>query len=81
MPNRKSHHSLQMKSFLKNLLTFCHSIVMFTDLWSPSSRAQEITYNISLGSADRRCSNYIWVINNFIAYQVVAYTRGLKVYF
>ena len=27
-------------------------------------------------SGDRRCSNYIWVINNFIAYQGVTYTRG-----
>ena len=30
-------------------------------------------------SADRQCSNYIWVINNFIDYYVVAYIRGLTV--
>ena len=27
-------------------------------------------------SADRRCSNYIWVINNFITYQGATYIRG-----
>ena len=30
-------------------------------------------------SADRRCSNYIWVINNLIAYKGVSYIRGLTV--
>ena len=34
----------------------------------------------SLNSADRRCSNYIWVINNFIAYQGASYISGLTVY-
>ena len=32
-------------------------------------------------SADRRCSNYIWVINNFIDYWCATYNRGLTVYF
>ena len=26
-----------------------------------------------------RCSNYIWVINSFIAYQGAAYIRGMTV--
>ena len=30
-------------------------------------------------SADRRCSNYIWVSNNFSAYQGSSYIRGLTV--
>ena len=30
-------------------------------------------------SADRRCSNYIWVINNLIAHKGVTYIRDLKV--
>ena len=30
-------------------------------------------------SADWWCSNYIWVINNFIAYEGVTYIRGLTV--
>ena len=29
--------------------------------------------------ADRRCSNYIWVIDNFIAYLVASYIRGFTV--
>ena len=33
----------------------------------------------SWSSADSRCSNYIWVINNFIAFLGVAYIRGLAV--
>ena len=32
------------------------------------------------GSADRHCSVYIWVINNFIAYWGAAYIRVLTVY-
>ena len=35
-------------------------------------------WRCSWSSADRRCSNYIWVINNFIAW-VVTYIRGLTV--
>ena len=31
-------------------------------------------------SADRRCSNYIWVINNLIAYKRASYIRDLTVY-
>ena len=32
-------------------------------------------------SADRRCSNYIWAINNFIAYQGGSYIRDFTVRF
>ena len=31
-------------------------------------------------STDRQCSNYIWVINNFITYQGASYITGLTVY-
>ena len=31
----------------------------------------------SWSSADRRCSNYIWVINNYIAHYGAIYIRGL----
>ena len=34
----------------------------------------------SWSSADRRCSNYIWVINNAIANWCVTYIRGLAVH-
>ena len=33
-------------------------------------------WRCSWSSADRRCSNYIWVINNFIAYLGATYIRG-----
>ena len=36
-------------------------------------------WRCSWSSADRRCSNYIWVINNFIAYEGATYTRGFTV--
>ena len=36
-------------------------------------------WRCSWSSADRRCSNYIWVINNFIAYQGATYIRDLTV--
>ena len=36
-------------------------------------------WRCSWSSADRRCSNYIWVITNFVAYQGATYIRGLTV--
>ena len=36
-------------------------------------------WRCSWSSADRWCSNYIWVINNFIAYYGATYIRGLMV--
>ena len=36
-------------------------------------------WRCSWSSAVRRCSNYIWVINNFIAYEGATYIRGLTV--
>ena len=33
----------------------------------------------SWSSADRRCSNYIWAINHFIAYRGAPYIRGFTV--
>ena len=36
-------------------------------------------WRCSWSSADRRCSNYIWVIKNFIAYQGATYIRGFTV--
>ena len=37
------------------------------------------SWRCSWSSADRRCSNYIWVIDNFIAYQGASYIRDLTV--
>ena len=36
-------------------------------------------WRCSWSSADRQCSNYIWVINNFIAYQGAPYIRCFTV--
>ena len=36
-------------------------------------------WRCSWSSADRRCSNYIWVTNNLIAYKGATYIRGLMV--
>ena len=36
-------------------------------------------WRCSWSSANRRCSNYIWVINNFIAYWGATYIRGFTV--
>ena len=41
------------------------------------SQALSQEWRCSWSSADRRCSNYIWVINNFVAYEGAAYFRGL----
>ena len=36
-------------------------------------------WRCSWSSANRRCSNYIWVINNIIAYKGATYIRGFTV--
>ena len=35
-------------------------------------------WRCSWSSSNRQCSNYIWVINDFIAYQGASYIRGLQ---
>ena len=37
-------------------------------------------WRCSWSSADRRCSNCIWVINNFITYEGATYIRGFTVF-
>ena len=37
-------------------------------------------WRCSWSSTDRRCSNYIWVIDNFIAFSGASYIRDLTVY-
>ena len=37
-------------------------------------------WRYSWSSADRRCSNYIWVINDYILYKGASYIRGFMVY-
>ena len=43
------------------------------------SRLLSQEWRCSWSSADRQCSNYIWVINNFVAYYGVSNIRGLMV--
>ena len=54
--------------------------------WVPSNlqyKPQQIpkllcfSSHLAVDFADRRCFNYIWVINNFISYQCATYIRGL----
>ena len=44
------------------------------------SQALSRKWRCSWSSADGRCSNYIWVINTFIAYCGATYIRGLTVH-
>ena len=44
-----------------------------------SSQVLSRSLRCSWSSADRRCSNYIWVIDNFIAYQDASYIGDLTV--
>ena len=56
------------------------SLLSLNDLW-PIHWRQVLSWEwrCSWSSADRRCSNYIWVINNFIANLGVAYIRDSTV--
>ena len=66
--SRKSHQIPKLKCLSSRLAgVFAQSIEARL---SPEWRC-------SWSSADRRCSNYIWVVNNFIAYKGATYLRGL----
>ena len=56
------------------LISYCSCLcpIHWSQVWSREWRC-------SWSSADRRCSNYIWVINNFIALSGAPYIRGLTV--
>ena len=45
------------------------------------SWVSSLEWRCSWSSADRRCSNYIWVINNLIDYKGAPYIRDLTVHF
>ena len=67
------------------LSCYFFSCYFFSVTFSPVTFFPTITKSLSSewrcswSSADRRCSNYIWVINNFIAYQGTTYVRGFTV--
>ena len=48
----------------------CRCPIHWSQVLSPEWRC-------SWSSADRRCSNYIWVINSYIAYYVASYIGGV----
>ena len=45
------------------------------------SQVLSLECRCSWSSADRRCSNYIWVIDNFIAHKGATYIRDLTVHY
>ena len=45
------------------------------------SQVLSLEWKCSWSSANRQCSNYIWVINNFIAFWGASYIRGFMVYY
>ena len=65
----------QNPNTLKILILSCGCLCRIS--WSQMLSRE---WRCSWSSADRRCSNYIWVIDNFIAYQGASYIRGLRYY-
>ena len=57
-------------------------LVLSCSCLCPIHRSQVLSWEWRCiwSSTDRRCSNYIWVINNFIAYKGVTDIRGLTVF-
>ena len=66
--SRTKSHNLNVSCILLQLSRSIH--------WS---QVLSWEWRCSWSSADRRCSNYIWVINNFIAYSGASYIRGFTV--
>ena len=65
----------------KHVLSFkCNDFFKMVNLNAISSSATlSREWRCSWSSADRRCSNYIWVMDNFIALQGASYIRDLTV--
>ena len=72
---RKISNIRRTKSITQMLLDSACSCLCAT-YWSQVLSGE---WRCSWSSADRRCSNYIWVINNLIAYKGAAYIRDLTV--
>ena len=56
-------------------------LVLQLSLPNPLKPGVNRQWRCSWSSADRRCSNYIWVINKFIACEGATYIRGLTARF
>ena len=73
--NVKNNDSITYLQFSNISLTQSHNInvsglILQLSLPNPLKPGISWEWRCSWSSADRRCSNYIWVINNFIAYLV-----------
>ena len=66
--SNKAHQITKLRSFLSRLAVFFAQLKL-----GDISRG----WRCSWSSADRQCSNYIWVINNYIAYLCTTYIGGL----
>ena len=75
----ETYHKISNISCTKspNLIVPCP--VLQLSLPNPVKPGVRREWRCSWSSGDRRCSNYIWVIN-FIAYKGVTYIRGLTVH-
>ena len=66
----KTHQIPKLKCFSSRLA------VVFAVYWSQVLSGE---WRCSWSSANRRCSNYIWVINKCIAYYGATYIRGFRI--
>ena len=73
---RKIYNIRRTKS--RNLMILVSSCICLCPIYWSQVLSWE--WRCSWSSADRRCSNYIWVINNLITYWGAAYIRDLTVY-
>ena len=71
-----SNISTQRITKSPKLKCFTSHLTVFSAQWS---QVLSWEWRYSWSSADRRCSSYIWVINNFIAYKGPPYIRDLTV--
>ena len=54
-------------------------LVLRLSLPNPLKPSVRLRVKMKLGQRPRRCSNFIWVINNFIAYLGASYIRDFTV--
>ena len=78
---RRSTIDVRKKSdlFRKNLTNGSPGLVRKIWDWPQPGQVLSRGWRCSWSSADRRCSNYIWVINRLVVYQGATYIRGLTV--
>ena len=62
-----------------NRISYVSHLVLQLSLCNILKPGVSREWRCSWSSADRRCSNYIGMINNFIAYKAATYIRGLTV--